>query len=256
VLLTVLGCSGSVPGPNAATSGYLVESGDARLVLDLGYGTLAALQAARDPFEVDALLFSHLHPDHCADFSGYIVLRRYHPAPPVDPRRRRLAVYGPADARDRLVAGYACNAAEAADTDLSDLFAFLEYGDTATEIAGFTVTATRADHPCEAYGVRIERGGRSLCYTGDSGLCDGVVRLADGVDTLLAEASWTDAPDRPAGLHMSGKQAGELAAKAGVRRLVITHVPPWTDKQAVLAEAKHAFPGDVVLAAAGAEYRV
>lgn len=256
MLLTVLGCSGSAPGPNAATSGYVVESGGARLVLDLGYGTLAALQATRDPFDVDALLFSHLHPDHCADFSGYVVLRRYHPAPPVDPRRRRLAVYGPGDTRERLIAGYACNAVEAADTDLSDLFAFLEYGDTATEIAGFTVTAARVDHPCEAYGVRIERGGRSLCYTGDTGLCDALVRLADGVDTLLSEASWTDGPDRPAGLHMSGRQAGELAAKAGAGRLVVTHVPPWTDKAAVLAEARQAFPGDVVLASAGAEYRV
>ncbi|HEX5120619.1 MAG TPA: MBL fold metallo-hydrolase [Pseudonocardiaceae bacterium] len=256
MLLTVLGCSGSVSGPNAASSGYLVESDGGRLVLDLGYGTLAALQAARDPFDVDALLFSHLHPDHCADFSGYIVLRRYHPRPPIDPRRRRLAVYGPSDARDRLVAAYACNATEAAETDLSDLFAFLDYGDTATEIAGFTVTAARVDHPCEAYGVRIERAGRSLCYTGDTALCDSLVRLADGVDTLLAEASWTEGPDRPANLHMSGRQAGELAAKAGAGRLVVTHVPPWTDKAAVLAEARQAFPGDVVLARAGAEYPV
>jgi ribonuclease BN (tRNA processing enzyme) len=256
VLLTVLGCSGSVPGPNAATSGYLVESAGDRLVLDLGYGTLAALQAVRDPFDVDALLFSHLHPDHCADFSGYIVLRRYHPDPPIDPRQRRLAVYGPGDAKDRLVAAYACNAAEAADTDLSELFAFMEYGATATEIAGFTVTAAPVHHPCEAYGVRVERGGRSLCYTGDTALCDTLVRLAGGVDTLLAEASWTDAPDRPVGLHMSGRQAGELAAEAGVGRLVVTHVPPWTDRAAVLAEARKAFPGDVLLATAGAEYPV
>ncbi|HEX3650853.1 MAG TPA: MBL fold metallo-hydrolase [Pseudonocardiaceae bacterium] len=256
MLLTVLGCSGSAPGPNAATSGYLVESDGSRLVLDLGYGTLAALQAVRDPFAVDALLFSHLHPDHCGDFSGYIVLRRYHPTPPIDPTRHRLPVYGPGDARDRLVAAYACNATEAAETDLSDYFAFQEYGDPAAEIAGFTVTAAPVDHPCEAYGVRIERGGRSLCYTGDSALCDSLVRLADGVDTLLSEASWTDGPDRPTGLHMSGRQAGELAAKAGVGRLVVTHVPPWTDKDAVLAEARQAFPGDVVLAAAGTEYRV
>lgn len=256
MLLTVLGCSGSAPGPNAATSGYVVEAGGTRLVVDLGYGTLAALQAVRDPFAVDALLFSHLHPDHCADFSGYVVLRRYHPAPPIDPRRQPLAVYGPADTRDRLVAAYACNATEAADTDLSDLFAFLEYPDTATEIAGFTVTAARVHHPCEAYGLRIEQGGRSLCYTGDTGLCDALVRLADGVDTLLAEASWTEGPDRPERLHMSGRQAGELAAKAGAGRLVVTHVPPWTDKAAVLAEARQAFPGEVALATAGAEYRI
>jgi ribonuclease BN (tRNA processing enzyme) len=256
VLLTVLGCSGSLPGPDAAASGYLVEAADARLAVDLGNGTLAALQACRDPFSLDALLFSHLHPDHCADFSALTVLRRYHPKPPADPRVHKLPVHGPSDAAARFAVAYAPNAAEAAETDLSDVYAFHPFTTAPTPIAGFTVTATRVDHPCEAYGVRIERNGRSLCYTGDSGPCDALVTLATGVHTLLAEASWTDGPDRPPNLHLSGREAGELAAKAGVGRLVVTHVPPWTDKAAVLAEAREAFAGDVVLAQAGADYQV
>jgi ribonuclease BN (tRNA processing enzyme) len=256
VLLTVLGCSGSVPGPNAPASGYLVEAADARLVIDLGNGTLAALQARHDPFDVDALLFSHLHPDHCADFSALTVLRRYHPAPPRDPRTHKLPVHCPSEAPQRLAAAYAPSKAELADTDLSDVFAFHPFTCEPTEIAGCTVTTAPVDHPCEAYGIRIERDGRSLCYTGDSAPCDALMRLADGVDTLLAEASWTDSPDRPPNLHMSGRQAGELAAKAGVGRLVVTHVQPWMDRTAVLAEASGAFPGPVALAEAGASYRI
>jgi ribonuclease BN (tRNA processing enzyme) len=255
VLLSVLGCSGSVPGPNAPASGYLVEAADARLAVDLGNGTLAALQARRDPFDLDALLFSHLHPDHCADFPALAVLRRYHPAPPYDPRTHRLPVYGPRDAPARFAAAYAPTETEIADTDLSDVFAFHPFAGTPTDIAGFTVTAAVVDHPCEAYGLRIERDGQSLCYTGDSGPCDALVELADGVHTLLAEASWTDGPDRPPKLHLSGREAGELAARAGVRRLVVTHVPPWTDRDAVLAEACDSFCGDVVLAEPGAAYQ-
>jgi ribonuclease BN (tRNA processing enzyme) len=257
VLLTVLGCSGSVPGPNAPASGYLVEAADSRLVIDLGNGTLAALQACRDPFELDALLFSHLHPDHCADFSALAVLRRYHPAPPSDPRTHKLPVYCPEEAPTRFAAAYAPDAAEAATTDLTDVFVFHPFTTTTpTDIAGFRVTADTVDHPCEAYGIRVERDGRSLCYTGDSAPCDALVRLATGVDTLLAEASWTDGPHRPPNLHMSGREAGELAAGAGVGKLVVTHVPPWTDSAAVLAEARSAFSGEVVLAEAGADYQV
>jgi ribonuclease BN (tRNA processing enzyme) len=256
VLLTVLGCSGSLPGPNAAASGYLVEAAGARLALDLGNGVLAALQASRDPFELDALLFSHLHPDHCADFSALTVLRRYHPSPPADPRVHKLPVYGPSDAPARFAVAYAPNATEAAETDLSDVYTFHTFATAPTPIAGYTVTAALVDHPCEAYGMRIERDGRSLCFTGDSGPCDALVTLATGVHTLLAEASWTDGPDRPPNLHMSGRQAGELATRAGVRRLVLTHVTPWTDKTAVLAEARAAFAGDVMLAEAGAEYPI
>lgn len=256
MLLTVLGCSGSVPGPNQPTSGYLLEAADGRLVLDLGNGTLAALQAIRDPFAVSTLLFTHLHPDHCSDFSALAVLRRYHPAPPVDPRADRLPVYGPSELPTRLARSYAPSAAELAETDLSDVFTFLRYPAGPAEVAGFTVTAAAVDHPCESYGLRIERAGRSLCYTGDSGPCDSLEQLAAGVDVLLAEASWTDGPDRPPNLHLSGRQAGELAAKAGVGRLVVTHVQPWTDRDAVLAEARAAFPGDVVLATPEAVFHV
>ena len=259
MLLTVLGCAGSLPGPHAAASGYLVESDGepaARLVVDLGNGTLAELLGRRDAFAVDALLFSHLHPDHCADFSALTVLRRYHPKPPRDPRAHRLPVYGPSDAHSRLASAYAPNASEAADTDLSDVYDFQAHGTGPVDVAGFTVTTARVDHPCEAYGLRIERDGRSLCFTGDSGPCDALTELADGADTLLAEASWTDAPDRPAHLHLSGTQAGLLAAAAGVGRLVVTHVPLWTDRAAVFAEARSAFSGDVVLAEQGAAYQV
>jgi ribonuclease BN (tRNA processing enzyme) len=70
---------------------------------------------------------------------------------------------------------------------------------------------------------------------------------------LLSEASWTDSPDRPAGVHLSGKEAGELGRKAGVGRLLLTHVAPWTDRDAVLAEAAAIFP-DTELVKQGAVY--
>lgn len=260
VRLTVLGCSGSVPGPDIPASGYLIsddiDDNPIRLVVDLGNGTLARLQTIVDPFAIDALLFSHLHSDHCADFSVLTVLRRYHPAPPYNTRAHRLPVYGPSDTCGRLTAAYACNAEEIAETKLTEVFEFHQHTTTPVDIAGFTVTATPVDHVCEAYGMRIERGARSIAYTGDTGPCDALDALADGVDTLLAEAAWTDHPSRPTGLHLSGRQAGELAARAGVGRLVVTHVQPWVDASAVLAEAKAAFQGDVVLAAPGAVFEI
>jgi ribonuclease BN (tRNA processing enzyme) len=256
VRLTVLGCAGSAPGPNTAASGYLIEAGVTRLVVDLGNGTLAVLQGLCDPFALDAVLFSHLHPDHCADFSALTVLRRYHPTPSRDPGVYRLPVHGPSDAPGRFAAAYAPNVAEMAVTDLSDVYDFHPYEGSPTTVGELTVTAAQVAHPCEAYGLRFEHGGRSLCYTGDSGPCDALVTLAGGVDTLLSEASWTHTADRPPDLHLSGRQAGELAAKAGVGRLILTHIPLWTDRDAVLAEARAAFPGEVLLARQGAEYQI
>jgi ribonuclease BN (tRNA processing enzyme) len=255
VLLTVLGCSGSFPGPSEPASGYLLDVNGARFAIDLGNGTLAALQAYADPFSLDALLLSHLHPDHCADFSALTVLRRYHPNPPLDPREARLPVYGPSEAPSRLAAAYAPDAAELADTDLSDVYSFHQWASKA-DIAGVTVRTARVAHPCEAYGLRVEHEGRTFVYTGDSGACAALTELATGADVLLSEASWTHAEDRPVGLHLSGREAGELAEAAGVGKLIVTHVPPWADTEAILAEARTAFPGEVVLAEQGADYQI
>ena len=122
--LTILGCSGSIPGPNAAASGYLVEAEGFLLGLELGNGTLAQLQAVADPFDLGALVLTHLHPDHCADVSALTVLRRYHPAPPYPARPRLLPLYAPPDAPVRLANAYAPNETERAVTDLSDVYDF------------------------------------------------------------------------------------------------------------------------------------
>jgi ribonuclease BN (tRNA processing enzyme) len=243
VRLTILGCSGSVPGPNAAASGYLLEADGFLLGLELGNGTLAQLQTVRDPFDLDALVFSHLHADHCADFSALTVLRRYHPEPPYPRRPRRLPVYGPADAAWRLSNAYAPNEAERAETDLTDVYEFRSLIGDPMSIGPFEVTAVPVNHPTEAFGLRITDGRSTLAYTGDTGPCAQLDGLARDVDVLLSEASWTDAPDRPPGVHLSGKQAGELAAHADVGRLLLTHIAPWTEVDAVLAEAVEGFPG-------------
>lgn len=253
--LTVLGCSGSVPGPNAAASGYLIEAEGFLLGLEFGNGTLAQLQAIRDPFDLDALALSHLHPDHCADFSALTVLRRYHPDPPYCRRPRRLPVYAPVGAPVRLANAYAPDETERAATDLSDVYDFHPLTEEPVRIGPFEIAAARVAHPTLAFGVRMSHGGRTLVYTGDTGPCASVVDLARDADVLLSEASWTDSPSRPSGVHLSGRQAGELALRAGAARLLLTHIAPWTDRAAVLAEAVAVFP-DSVLVEQGGVYEV
>jgi ribonuclease BN (tRNA processing enzyme) len=256
VLLTVLGCSGSVPGPNAPTSGYLLESEGFLLGLELGHGTLATLMAIRDPLDMDALVFSHLHPDHCADFAALTVLRRYHPAPSRDARTHRLPVYAPSEAPSRFVAAYSPDEAERAIEDLSDVYEFRALTESTVHIGPFEVRSIRAVHPCESYSFRFSSGGRSIAYTGDTGAFDRLADLASGVDVLLSEASWTHADDRPPELHMSGTEAGELAKRSDAARLLLTHLSPFSDSQAILSEARAAFPGEIALVRQGTSYRI
>jgi ribonuclease BN (tRNA processing enzyme) len=260
--LTVLGCSGSGPGPISPASGYLITAGDVRLTLDLGNGTFGALQRHLDPWQLDAVAFSHLHPDHCADFTALVVHRRYHPHAPFDAGTRPLPVFAPAEAPDRFARAYAPSAAELAETDLTDTFTFhpVTDGGAAELTGGVWLRARAVDHVCEAYALRVEHAGRSLVYSGDTGPCAALVELARGADVLLCEATWPHtgvwgaAGGPPSGVHLSGRQAGEHAAAAGVRRLLLTHVPSWFDGEQLLTEAKEVFAGPVELVIPDASY--
>ncbi|MCW2615675.1 MAG: beta-lactamase protein [Frankiales bacterium] len=246
--LTVLGCAGTFPGPDSPCSGYLVEHDGFRLVVDLGAGALGMLQRHVDLLDVDAVYVSHLHADHCIDLVAYSYARRYHPkgVPPV------LPVYGPAGLPQRI-----CSAFEAPPVDgLLEVFDFRELPTGTRRIGPLTVTTALMNHPVECHGLRIEAGGRTLVYTGDTGESDELVALAQDADLLLCEASWPQEPEQPSGIHLSGRQAGEHASRASAARLVLTHLVPWADPQVVLAEAVAAYGGPVELAACGATYEV
>ena len=188
-----------------------------------------------------------LHADHCLDLCGYYVLRKYHPRGP----QPRLPVYGPSDTPGRMARAYDLPE----DPGMTAEFDFRTY-DGVVEIGPFAVVAVPLVHPVEAYGLRVTVGDASIAYTGDSGPCEALDELAAGADLLLAEASFRDGDDNPVDIHLTGADGGALAARAQVGRLVMTHIPPWFDKQELLAEAQHAWDGPAELARPGAVYEV
>ena len=246
--ITVLGCSGSVVGPDSPASGYLLTAPDtAPLVIDFGGGVLGALQRHADPNEVNILL-SHLHADHCLDLPGLFVWRRYHPTPAAE----RGFIYGPSDTWTRLASASSPLGGGDLD-DFTDIFEVKEWVDgEVVTIGGLTVLPRLVTHPTESFGMRFtDPDGVTLVYSGDTGLCESLVELAAGADVFLCEASWTDSPDRPKHLHLSGAEAGQVARRAGVGRLLLTHIPPWTCRDAIISEAKAEFDGPVHAVVAG-----
>ena len=256
--LTVRGCAGSFPSPDSAASGYLVQADDAdgrtwTVLLDLGNGALSPLQRFGDPTALDAIGLSHLHADHVADLVVLNVLRRYRPSGPCEP----VVVHGPVGTAERL----AQMAGKDPATSTDGQFDVVEWQEGSQVTVGpLVLVPVAVDHPVPAFGIRVSGPSDAdpsrtvtLAYTGDTDACPGLDTLAAGVDLLLSEAAFLEGrDDATRGVHLTGRRAGEAAARGGAVRLVLTHIPAWNDPAVTLAEAAAVYDGPIELAHPGA----
>jgi ribonuclease BN (tRNA processing enzyme) len=238
--LTILGSSASFPGPGRACAGYLVSSGGTHVVLDLGNGTLANLSIATDPYALDAIVISHLHPDHFLDLFALMAMVRYAP----EGTKRPVRLFAPEGLEERM--GSLMSPSGRSDVAEAFMWTTLRDGEP-VEVGALTLTPHTVEHEGPTFAVRAEGGGRTLCYTSDSRYSDPVRRAAAGCDLLLADATL------PAGYagrapHMTPAEAGALAAEVGASKLVLTHLWPTVPREDILDDAQAAFAGHVILA--------
>jgi ribonuclease BN (tRNA processing enzyme) len=255
--ITVVGCSGSFPGPDSPASCYLVEAEGFRLLLDLGSGAVGALQNYAALGQIDAVCISHLHSDHCVDLCGFSVARIIHPGGALP----RIPVYGPDRTELRLAQAldaepaYDAGPVTGHDRRFTDAFSFATISPAVMDIGPLRVTAAPMNHPVQTFGFRVEHAGRSVAYSADTGQTETLVQLARDADVLLCEASFLEpaagTPALPQGLHLTARQAAQHAERAGAGKLVLTHLVPWNDRDRTLAEASPAFSGPVSLASSG-----
>ncbi|HEY3502962.1 MAG TPA: MBL fold metallo-hydrolase [Actinocatenispora sp.] len=246
--LTVVGCAGSFPGPDAPCSAYLVEAEGFRLLMDFGTGSLGTLQRYADPHSIDAIFLSHLHGDHMFDASAYVVARRYAPTGPYP----TIPVFGPGGTAERLSAVY-----DGGVEPMDDIYRFVTLAPGTGSIGPFQLTVDRMNHPVETFGARIEHRGRVLAYSADTAGCDQLTKLAHGADTFLCEASYVETRQNPPDLHLTGRDAGMHATRADVGRLLLTHlVPAWHSEAQTLDEVSGQYAGPTEVVRPGASYEV
>jgi ribonuclease BN (tRNA processing enzyme) len=241
--LRVLGCAGGFPAVDNPNSGYLLEEGKTRIWIDAGTGSFAALQPhAADYERIDALVLSHLHPDHCADVYPLHVALQYE-------KKARMRLFGPPGTLEALGGLIEGGAAK-----LAEVFAFQAVDeDTEVAVGSVRLGFRRTAHPVHTLAVRAEAGSKVLVYSADTGPATDLVSFARGADLFLCEATyqneWRGKP-----FHLTAAQAGETARRAEVGGLVLTHLWPTADPQVSLAEAREtagevpvclARPGDV-----------
>ncbi len=193
-----------------------------------------------DAADIDAVLVTHGHPDHCADLNPLLRARCLRPDPPPP-----LPAYALPGALDAVLALDARMFARTRPVQVRDLAP-----DARFEIGPFTVETRMLPHFVPNVGIRLAADAVVLAYTGDSGPDAGIVELARDADLLIAEATYVEQVTDPGdlGLLSTARDAGREAAAAGAGQLLLTHLWPGTDPNASSAAAREAFAGAIDVA--------
>jgi ribonuclease BN (tRNA processing enzyme) len=247
--LTVVGSGGGFPTARRGAPCLLVEVSGAQAVLDLGSGSIGALhRLGRDIRAVDLLFLSHFHLDHAAELASWLFAVRN----PEFARGGTLTVAGPEGLREHVAAldrlyggalgprGYSLDLVECRSSRL--------------ERGPWRITTVPTGHTAESIAARLEAQGRAVVYGGDSPPGEELARFAATADLLVLEASFPE--ERPHPRHLTAGSAGALAARAGVRRLLLTHLTPAVEAAAAAAAARAAFDGEILVAEDGLEVEV
>lgn len=241
--LTVLGCSGSYPGPECACSGYLVEHDGIAVAIDLGPGSLGVLQRHVDLADLSGVVLTHAHADHWVDLTGLHVAAKYG----LD--RKGLPVWGTAENLQLAMALMA---------DLEPTIDWTITGDDDRfAIGGLRFSLARTDHYVQTHAVRVDAtDGTSLVYSSDTGPEWSIEQLGRGVDLALVESTYPE--DRQAlGIkHLSASMAGEQARAAGARACVLTHFWPGSSLDAHERAGSAAYGAPVDIATTDRTFRL
>lgn len=224
--LVVLGGSSAGPNTGQGCSGYLVEDGDTRVVLDLGPGTLLELRRHTDFRTLDAVVLTHLHIDHMADVIALCWALNHNPVRPPGPLPLWLPPGGMQFMHDLAVVF-------AAHSDAGDafdrVFNMNEYDPaSALEIGTFQLMFTPTKHYLPCWAIRVgSLTGRDLVYTGDAGPGSGLEHFAAGAHTLVAESMLLERVNGQYG-GSTAAEAAQVAMDAVVEILVLTHL--WEER--------------------------
>ncbi|MFW6114867.1 MAG: MBL fold metallo-hydrolase [Thermodesulfobacteriota bacterium] len=244
--IIILGSGTTVPLADRASPSIVLFIGSVFILLDIGPGTVRQLAVAGLTHEdIDYLAISHFHPDHTSDLIHLIFATRY---PPALKKRKPFTIIGP-----RGLSSFLEGLKGPYGTWLDLPAGLMEIQELETDekdrkrFNGFNLISAPVRHTPQSIGYRIEdSSGNSLVYSGDTGYCSEIVDLAEDADLLILESSFPEG--REAEGHLTPSQAGEIAARSGAKKLVLTHFYPECLGSDIELQCRKTYQGDLILA--------
>ena len=238
----VLGSGVGVPNLKRSYPGLCVNSGEELLLIDPGPGSVRQLQKLGFSYnDVDSIVLTHFHPDHCLDFISFLFACKY----PLEPREKDLSVIG-AVGLNNFHKGIVETFGDAVIPEIFEV--------RLKEVSEDTIIGKKSEltikpvlHSENSIAIRYkDENGKIMCYSGDTDYCRNIVDLARMADLLVLECSF---PDRgKVKGHLTPSYAGRIAREAKAKKLLLTHLYPICDDYDIISECKKEFSGEIEIA--------
>ncbi|MCF6156971.1 MAG: ribonuclease Z [wastewater metagenome] len=245
--LTIIGSGTGIPSKTRAYPCVLVKIRDKHLIFDTGPGSLRQLLFAGVTYlDIDHIYYSHFHLDHSFDLASILFTMRYNEPPRTEP----LSVTGPIGLKafyEGLVSVFG-DVIKPKDFNLH----LEEIGKGELRYDDWKVVIEPLQHTTQSIGFRIESyDKRTLAYSGDTDYCNGILRLAKRVHTLILECSFPD--DRKIEGHLTPQLCAKIADESQCNRLILTHLYPICDRTIknngdLLKKLRNIYRGEIVFA--------
>jgi ribonuclease Z len=263
LVVLLLGTGYPRPDPERAGPSTVVIAGNAWFVVDAGRGATMRIAATDLKYaELRGVFLTHLHSDHTAGLPDL-----FNTSWQFGRKTVPLELYGPRGTKklaNAMLEFFAedihwrrdvleKHPAAGATIRTHIVREGVVYDDGKVKITAFAVDHRPVIH---AFGYRFESGGRTVVISGDTRPTENLVRYAKGADVLVLEAylpehfARVDTPEVAARLtryHTSAEEAGQIAARAGVKKLVLTHLIPGNAEPTFRERAGRTFKGEIVV---------
>lgn len=237
--VTILGSGTCAVTKARSCSSYFIKIGELNVLLDIGFGSMRRMTDADiDYREIDAILCTHFHLDHIGDLAPFLMATRYTPG---FSRHKPLTLIGPEGIESFLLASQELFGDWLLPTQYP--LNIIELDAEHYQLDDCLIQALPMYHSQPTNGYRIEQNDAVCVYSGDTGPCNQLVHLAKNADVALFECSFPD--DQPYEFHLTPGQAGEMAQRAGVKKLLLTHFYPMMDHIDVITTAARYFDGEI-----------